>query len=391
MRTAGDIKCRNVKCKHDRSYSSFATFPSIIFIDFSEVKEYMMDLDVDTSMTFDLGGPGEGTFHVVSKYYYRNFSEQTYHYTLDQLTLYNDERHWYYFDDMTGVGVRSNGKSKPNKSLIGLILCKNAYNNGANTKWRGKTGIRKHIKNFNKFTSESDESDNDEQVSDVSNYHEAKGIDDEILQEIFPSRDEKMTQVNEKRLTMRQHELRLATMYKKKRFLITPDGNCLVASVAKSVYNDVNRQAELRKRIFDALALPENKTRFKDFIDVDWESFVKTVGTDREFLGHIEIQVLADVLQRRIVIITDHDSDEYENNISPSDEAGFQVSRTRPDIFLSYTNNNHYDLLVSLDTPEDVALDKPVDKDKDTFNEDGTGTSSRDENFWYSEKIFTLT
>ncbi|KAH7290121.1 hypothetical protein KP509_30G032800 [Ceratopteris richardii] len=119
------------------------------------------------------------------------------------------------------------------------------------------------------------------------------------------------------------------------------DGNCLFRAVADQVYGDPDMHFETRQMCIDYME--KERDHFSQFVTESFSAYCKRKRRDRVFGNNLEIQAMAEMYNRQILI--------YCYGLEPKNIFQGNYETDLPPIRLSYHRNDHYNSLVDPNRP----------------------------------------
>jgi len=127
----------------------------------------------------------------------------------------------------------------------------------------------------------------------------------------------------------------LAKILGRKGLKIVPmanDGNCMFRAVAHQLYGNQEKHDLIRKNCVDYME--KERDHFSQFVTEDFTEYLKRKRYDRVFGNHLELQAIAELFNRPILI--------YVNNEEPLNLFQEEYKTDNPPMRLSYHYGNHY-------------------------------------------------
>lgn len=126
------------------------------------------------------------------------------------------------------------------------------------------------------------------------------------------------------------------------RYHIIPDGNCLYRAVCKAVYGDQARHSDLREQTVHHIA--DHLDEFNPIIEGDAGEFLINAAQDGAWAGYPELLAMSQMLNVNIQLTTGGSLE------SPTVSTMLHYLGTedasKPEIWLSWLSNGHYDALL---------------------------------------------
>ena len=95
---------------------------------------------------------------------------------------------------------------------------------------------------------------------------------------------------------------------------IAADGNCLFRAVAHQLYVDVSRHSELRSEC--CLYLVKHRQHFENFVDGDFDEYIKKMKMETTWGGNLEIIAMSELCDRKILIHSKDDVKEMKERLN---------------------------------------------------------------------------
>jgi OTU domain-containing protein 5 len=110
------------------------------------------------------------------------------------------------------------------------------------------------------------------------------------------------------------------------------DGNCMFRAVAHQLYGDQEMYDTIRKNC--VAYMEKERDHFSQFVTEDFTEYLKRKRIDTVFGNHLELQAIAEIFNRPILIYTDNDE--------PLNLFQEEYRTDNPPMRLSYHCGNHY-------------------------------------------------
>lgn len=134
------------------------------------------------------------------------------------------------------------------------------------------------------------------------------------------------------------------------RYHIIPDGNCLYRAVCKATYGDQARHSELREQTVHHIA--DHLDEFNPIIEGDVGEFLINAAQDGAWAGYPELLAMSQMLNVNIQLTTGGSLE--SPTVSTMLHYLGEEDPLKPEIWLSWLSNGHYDSLLDkwLPNPE---------------------------------------
>jgi len=130
--------------------------------------------------------------------------------------------------------------------------------------------------------------------------------------------------------------------YGLKEHVVRGDGNCQFRALADQFFNDVERHAEVRRRVIGQLrARPDD---YSMFVPDDYSVYVNKMALDGTWGDHLTLQAAADAYGTRLCVITSYE-ESFLIEITPKKQ------KSRKVVWLSFWAEVHYNSI----KPDDQA------------------------------------
>jgi len=110
------------------------------------------------------------------------------------------------------------------------------------------------------------------------------------------------------------------------------DGNCMFRAVAHQLFGSQEKYDIIRKNCVDFME--KERDHFSQFVTEDFMEYLKRKRLDRVFGNHLELQAIAEIFNRPILI--------YVNDEVPLNLFQEEYKTDNPPMRLSYHYGNHY-------------------------------------------------
>lgn len=134
---------------------------------------------------------------------------------------------------------------------------------------------------------------------------------------------------------------------RKFRYHIIPDGNCLYRAVCKAVYGDQARHSELREQTVHHIA--DHLDEFNPIIEGDVGEFLINAAQDGAWAGYPELLAMSQMLKVNIQLTTGGSLE--SPTVSTMLHYLGDEDASKPEIWLSWLSNGHYDALLDKCVP----------------------------------------
>lgn len=131
------------------------------------------------------------------------------------------------------------------------------------------------------------------------------------------------------------------------RYHIIPDGNCLYRAVCKAVYGDQARHSELREQTVHHIA--DHLDEFNPIIEGDVGEFLINAAQDGAWAGYPELLAMSQMLNVNIQLTTGGSLE--SPTVSTMLHYLGEEDASKPEIWLSWLSNGHYDALLDKCAP----------------------------------------
>lgn len=131
------------------------------------------------------------------------------------------------------------------------------------------------------------------------------------------------------------------------RYHIIPDGNCLYRAVCKAVYGDQARHSELREQTLHHIA--DHLDEFNPIIEGDVGEFFINAAQDGAWAGYPELLAMSQMLNLNIQLTTGGSLE--SPTVSTMLHYLGEEDASKPEIWLSWLSNGHYDALLDKCAP----------------------------------------
>ncbi|KAK7881777.1 hypothetical protein WMY93_030186 [Mugilogobius chulae] len=131
------------------------------------------------------------------------------------------------------------------------------------------------------------------------------------------------------------------------RYHIIPDGNCLYRAVCKAVYGDQARHSELREQTVHHIA--DHLDEFNPIIEGDVCEFLINAAQDGAWAGYPELLAMSQMLNVNIQLTTGGSLE--SPTVSTMLHYLGEEDMNKPEIWLSWLSNGHYDALLDQCVP----------------------------------------
>ncbi|XP_020791368.1 OTU domain-containing protein 1 [Boleophthalmus pectinirostris] len=131
------------------------------------------------------------------------------------------------------------------------------------------------------------------------------------------------------------------------RYHIIPDGNCLYRAVCKAVYGDQARHKELREQTVHHIA--DHLDEFNPIIEGDVCEFLINAAQDGAWAGYPELLAMSQMLKVNIQLTTGGSLE--SPTVSTMLHYLGEEDVDKPEIWLSWLSNGHYDALLDKCVP----------------------------------------
>lgn len=131
------------------------------------------------------------------------------------------------------------------------------------------------------------------------------------------------------------------------RYHIIPDGNCLYRAVCKSTYGDQARHSELREQTVHHIA--DHLDEFNPIIEGDVGEFLINAAQDGAWAGYPELLAMSQMLNVNIQLTTGGSME--SPTVSTMLHYLGEEDSSKPEIWLSWLSNGHYDALLDKCVP----------------------------------------
>lgn len=131
------------------------------------------------------------------------------------------------------------------------------------------------------------------------------------------------------------------------RYHIIPDGNCLYRAVCKAVYGDQARHSELREQTVHHIA--DHLDEFNPIIEGDAGEFLINAAQDGAWAGYPELLAMSQMLNVNIQLTTGGSLE--SPTVSTMLHYLGEEDASKPEIWLSWLSNGHYDALLDKCSP----------------------------------------
>ncbi|KAJ0022867.1 hypothetical protein NQD34_015001 [Periophthalmus magnuspinnatus] len=131
------------------------------------------------------------------------------------------------------------------------------------------------------------------------------------------------------------------------RYHIIPDGNCLYRAVCKAVYGDQARHRELREQTVHHIA--DHLDEFNPIIEGDVCEFLINAAQDGAWAGYPELLAMSQMLNVNIQLTTGGSME--SPTVSTMLHYLGEEDADKPEIWLSWLSNGHYDALLDKCVP----------------------------------------
>jgi len=119
------------------------------------------------------------------------------------------------------------------------------------------------------------------------------------------------------------------------------DGNCMFRAVAHQLYGDQEMYDTIRKNC--VVYMEKERDHFSQFVTEDFTDYLKRKRLDTVFGNHLELQAIAEIFNRPILI--------YVDDAEPLNLFQEEYKTDNPPIRLSYHFGNHYNSIFDPNHP----------------------------------------
>lgn len=174
-----------------------------------------------------------------------------------------------------------------------------------------------------------------------------------VLQEATPQKSPERGDINAKvkrYLAEVEKQNKYLQERSKYRYHIIPDGNCLYRAVCKATYGDQARHGELREQTVHHIA--DHLDEFNPIIEGDVGEFLINAAQDGAWAGYPELLAMSQMLNVNIHLTTGGSLE--SPTVSTMVHYLGEEDSAKPNIWLSWLSNGHYDALLDkcLPNPE---------------------------------------
>lgn len=226
-----------------------------------------------------------------------------------------------------------------------LHVCR-AANSETNAPWRSNGWS---LSEEELLTPEADEAEEAQQleVTDQGRSGEDRGdFELSVLQEAAPQKGDMNNKV-QRYLAEVESQNKYLEERNKFRYHIIPDGNCLYRAVCKAVYGDQARHSELREQTVHHIA--DHLDEFNPIIEGDVGEFLINAAQDGAWAGYPELLAMSQMLNVNIQLTTGGSME--SPTVSTMLHYLGEGDASKPEIWLSWLSNGHYDALLDKCAP----------------------------------------
>uniref|UniRef100_A0A673AKC8 OTU domain-containing protein 1 n=1 Tax=Sphaeramia orbicularis TaxID=375764 RepID=A0A673AKC8_9TELE len=182
---------------------------------------------------------------------------------------------------------------------------------------------------------------------------ERRAFELSVLQEAAPQKSPERGDINAKvkrYLAEVEKQNKYLQERSKYRYHIIPDGNCLYRAVCKATYGDQARHEELREQTVHHIA--DHLDEFNPIIEGDVGEFLINAAQDGAWAGYPELLAMSQMLNVNIHLTTGGSLE--SPTVSTMVHYLGEEDSAKPNIWLSWLSNGHYDALLDkcLPNPE---------------------------------------
>lgn len=199
------------------------------------------------------------------------------------------------------------------------------------------------------LTSEPDgaEKAQKQEVTDQGRTEEDRGdFELSVLQEASSQKGDMNSKV-QRYLAEVESQNKYLEEHNKFRYHIIPDGNCLYRAVCKAVYGDQARHSELREQTVHHIA--DHLDEFNPIIEGDVGEFLINAAQDGAWAGYPELLAMSQMLNVNIQLTTGGSME--SPTVSTMLHYLGEEDASKPEIWLSWLSNGHYDALLEKCAP----------------------------------------
>lgn len=186
-----------------------------------------------------------------------------------------------------------------------------------------------------------------QEVTDQGRTGEDRGeFELSVLQEASPQKGDMNSKV-QRYLAEVESQNKYLEERNKFRYHIIPDGNCLYRAVCKAVYGDQARHSELREQTVHHIA--DHLDEFNPIIEGDVGEFLINAAQDGAWAGYPELLAMSQMLNVNIQLTTGGSME--SPTVSTMLHYLGEEDVSKPEIWLSWLSNGHYDALLDKCAP----------------------------------------
>lgn len=190
------------------------------------------------------------------------------------------------------------------------------------------------------------ESGSQQEVSDQARTEAREDFELSVLQE-GPSQRGDMNSKVQRYLAEVDSQNKYLEEHRKFRYHIIPDGNCLYRAVCKAVYGDQARHSDLREQTVHHIA--DHLDEFNPIIEGDVGEFLINAAQDGAWAGYPELLAMSQMLRVNIQLTTGGSLE--SPTVSTMLHYLGDEDASKPEIWLSWLSNGHYDALLDKCAP----------------------------------------
>lgn len=190
------------------------------------------------------------------------------------------------------------------------------------------------------------ETTSQQEPPDQGRTEEREDFELSVLQEA-PSQKGDMNSKVQRYLAEVESQNKYLEEHRKFRYHIIPDGNCLYRAVCKAVYGDQARHSELREQTVHHIA--DHLDEFNPIIEGDVGEFIINAAQDGAWAGYPELLAMSQMLKVNIQLTTGGSLE--SPTVSTMLHYLGHEDPSKPEIWLSWLSNGHYDALLDKSAP----------------------------------------
>lgn len=185
-----------------------------------------------------------------------------------------------------------------------------------------------------------------QEVDDQSRTEDRGEFELSVLQEVSPQKGDINSKV-QRYLAEVESQNKYLEERNKFRYHIIPDGNCLYRAVCKAVYGEQARHSELREQTVHHIA--DHLDEFNPIIEGDVGEFLINAAQDGAWAGYPELLAMSQMLNVNIQLTTGGSLE--SPTVSTMLHYLGEEDASKPEIWLSWLSNGHYDALLDKCAP----------------------------------------